>query len=383
MPLTLVQHRPAWFEQLVMRFAGVPHIVVNSSYAATEATGPLPFLRDIPSSQPCALVGRHTPGSTNNNKNCILDYLHTEGYVSLDESLSPSQKSLSKAYTALIQSQLEPAVVSLRFGDSRAWDQVYRQQYIQASYNGKRGFMPPLGSYFQAWSVRNVALKQLHKLWSVEECMEIAREAYQSLETQLEGNNYLLHTEKPTVVDALLWAHLADALCDVHLVTLLADFPNLVKYFQRVYDQNFRLDTDAEWKIWNQEQNLASPFQQLPIEEAYSNEPSTFHDALQLMQSFSVHTHDLQEVLIVAKEKRLQDSKIRRVPLQQSTLYRWRMGGAIRPSKKEKADASEQETPQQEQFRKAHKQNDELWLSAVLAVTVVAVFFGTTTRSER
>ena len=367
-----------------MRFVGLPHIVVNSSYVATEATGPLPFLRDMPPRKPCVLVGRHNPGVKNSTTNCILDYLQSQGYVSLDDSLSPSQKALSNAFASLITSQLEPVLLSLRFGDSDAWRQVYRPQYIRASKNGPTGYLPPLGSWFQAWSVRNVALKHLaHPTRTTEECTEVARDAYQSLETQIEGHDYLLHTEKPTTVDGLLWAHIADALCDVHLLTLLADFPNLVQYFQRIYDQYFRLDVDAEWKVWNQEQNLVNPFQHLPVEETKSNEPSSFHDALALMQSFSVHTHNLQEVLIVAKEKRTQDSKARRIPPQQSTLYRWRMGGSIRPDKEETADSSEQETPQQEKYRRAHKQNDELWLSAVLAVTAIAVFFGTSKRNTQ
>lgn len=385
LPITLVQHRPAWFEQLVMRFSNVPHIVVNSPYVATEATGPLPFLRDM-KQHPCVLVGRHHPSSSSPmHKNCILDYLQSQGYVSLDASLSPSQQALSNAYSALIESQLEPALLSLRFGDKDAWEQVYRNQYIQASKQNDQSYS--LGSRFQAWSVRNVALKQLlDKTFTVQESMSIAREAYTSLETLLQGSNkYLLDTPSPATVDALLWAHLAEALCDVHLVTLLADFPNLIKYFQRIYEEYFRLPQDVEWKVWNQEQNLVSPFQQLPLEESASNEPSTFHDALQMMQSISIHTHDLQEVLDVAKEKRLQESKSRNVPAKQSNLYRWRMGGNILPRKKKESAAAEQpeETPLQTKYRKAHKQNDELWLSAVVAVTAIAVFFGATTRSER
>ena len=376
LPITLVQHRPAWLEQLVLRFSGVAHIVINSPYVATEATGPLPYLRHI--CEPQVLVGRHHPSCTANN--CILDHLQSQGCVALDKELSPLQKSLSSAYTALIQSQLEPALLSLRYGDRDAWEQVYRQQYVQASKNGTNGYSSPLGSWFQAWSVRTVALKQLKTAWSVQESMSIAREAYQSLETQLlEGNGYLLHTKSPTTVDAVVWAHLADALCDVHLVTILADFPNIISYFQQIYDQYFRLDTDAEWKVWNQEHNLASPFQQLPQEETSSNEPSTFHDALELMQTFSVHTHDLQEVLTVAKEKRLQESTSRNVPARQSNLYRWRMGGDVRSSKQKTPEA--EDTPLQEQYRE-RRRNDELWVSAVLAVTAIAVFFGATTQSE-
>ena len=367
LPITLFQHRPAWCEQLVLRFAGVPHIVVNSPYAATEATGPLPYLQEIRPPQPACLVGRHHPSAAD-TKNCILEYLQTRGHVNLDKSSSPSQQALSHAYTTLVKSQLELALLSLRYGDDDAWEQVYRAQYMQA------------GNRFQAWSIRTVGRKQLKRIWSVEESRSIAREAYQSLGTQLGDNQYLLG-EQPTTVDALVWAHLADALCDVHLVTILADFPNLVQYFQRVYDTYFRLNVDEEWKIWNHEQNLCSPFQKLPMEETSCSKLSTFHDALELMQSFSVHQHDLKEVLIVATEKRsLQESGKRDASARQSTLYRWRMGGDIFPPK-ESSDTDET-TAQQDKWRKIHKQNDELWLSAVLVATAFAVFFGGT-RSAR
>ena len=258
-----------------------------------------------------------------------------------------------------------------------AWEQVYRKQYIQAAGAVTQRF--PLACWFQAWSVRNVALKQLHKTYSVDEGMAIAQEAYQSLETQLDGHDYLLHTTTPTTVDAVLWAHLADALCNVHLVILLADFPTLCKYFSRIYDKYFRLDTDADWKVWNQEQNLLSPFQQLPVE--VGPEQSTFHNALELMQSFSVHTHDLPEVLAVTKQKRASQEKSRATTKRESTLYRWRMGGSI-SSAKTGEPREEPETPQQQELRKVHKQNDELWLSAVVGVTAIALFFGTSTRTK-
>lgn len=301
------------------------------------------------------------------NKNCILDYLQSQGYVSLDASLTPEQQSQSKAYRALISCELEPALLSLKFGDKDAWGHVYLNQYIRASRS--RGFQP--------WCIRTVALKQLSENWSVEESMAVAREAYASLETQLQGHEYLLHTSQPTTVDALLWAHLANALCNLHLVTLLADYTNLVQYFSRIYDDYFRNNLDAEWKVWNQEQNLTSAFQQLPVEES-NTEPSTFHDALELIQSVSVHTHDLGEVLAVAKEKRLQEIKGRRsiVPTEETTLYRWRMGGDIMPPKKTSPHEQAEETPLQAKYKKQHKRNDELWLSAVVAVTAIAIFFG-------
>lgn len=268
----------------------------------------------------------------------------------------------------MVQSQLDPALLSLRFGNDNVWNQVYRQQYVEA------------GGRFQAWSIRQVAKKQLRTIWTVDEACAVARRAYQCLECQLDENQYLLGVDTPTTLDALVWAHLANALCDIHLVTILADYPRLVKYFQRVYDEYFRNNTDEEWKVWNQEQNLSSPFQKLPVEDTASDEPSTIHDALELMQSFSVHTRDLNEVLLVAKEKRLHGEN-QTPQRRRNTLYRWRMGDDIRRPQSE-CNNTEETTPQQEVMRKMHKRNDELWLSAVVAVTAIAVFFSGI-RSER
>ena len=39
--ITLTQFRPAWFEQMLMRVAGIPHIVLNSKHISNEATGQL------------------------------------------------------------------------------------------------------------------------------------------------------------------------------------------------------------------------------------------------------------------------------------------------------------------------------------------------------
>jgi hypothetical protein len=164
------------------------------------------------------------------------------------------------------------------------------------------------------------------------------------------------------------------------LVVILAEFPKLVEYFQRIYDTYFRLDVGDEWKVWNHEQNLRSPFQALPLEEMSSNKSSTFHDALELMQSFSVHQHDLKEVLLVAKEKRLLQESEKR-DARHNTLYRWCMGDDILP-RKESPEPEETPTEQQVKWRKTHKRNDELWLSAVVAATAIAVFFGSV-RSAR
>ena len=62
---------------------------------------------------------------------------------------------------------------------------------------------------------------------------------------------YVLGTDDPTHVDALLFAHLAEALCDVHLVLVLARRPVLVRYFGAIYDRYFGPGYADEWRRRN------------------------------------------------------------------------------------------------------------------------------------
>ena len=62
---------------------------------------------------------------------------------------------------------------------------------------------------------------------------------------------HLLGTDKPTHVDALLFAHLAEALCNVHLVLVLSGHPVLLRYFGDMYDRYFGKGYADEWNMHN------------------------------------------------------------------------------------------------------------------------------------
>ena len=83
---------------------------------------------------------------------------------------------------------------------------------------------------------------------NVSRAMELADSYYTSLECAffafspppLDSNDddkrkepsiYLLWLEEPTCLDALLFAHIAEALTDVHLVLVLSAHPILTQYF--------------------------------------------------------------------------------------------------------------------------------------------------------
>ena len=158
-PLTLSQHRVAWHEQLVLRVANVPHVVLNSSYLASETTGQLPYLRDVGSisansantdddgtNRPPALVGRRNPGGLLDpnpevipSGSHIVDYLRSSSYspsahniINLDEHLDDVQKADGLAYSTMITQTLNTVIAALRYGDYRAWEEVYRHQSITA-----------------------------------------------------------------------------------------------------------------------------------------------------------------------------------------------------------------------------------------------------------
>lgn len=368
--VTLFQFRPAWFEQLLLRIGGIPHVVVNSSYAATEATGSLPYLRVLKNPNPI-LVGRHQPDQKERPHNCILKYLQSRPDWKVDE-LSESQQSQAALLETLIQSQLNPMLEVLRCQDNQAWDNVYRPQHVQAGSAQQKFWL--VGSWFQSWSVRVVSRQQHSGKWTLEQAKAIAKPAYSKLETLLATPNaLLLNTTKPSVVDALLWAHLADALCDVYLVTILADFPNLVRFFQDLYNKYFQLgDSPDEIEAWNWEQNQQNAFQHLPLERRATEKMVPFKSALELMQFMSVHT--LSDTLATTKLAR--SKEIRPAGKPPSTWYRWCMGGELYPPPPPLAKATpESASEPQAKWKTEQRQNDELWLSGVLTVTSFALLY--------
>ena len=389
LPLSLVQFRPAWLEQLVLRIAGVPHIVLNSSYASIEATGSLPFLRDGPPfSEKPILVGRRHPTVIGPDEvpcqNNILDYLFTHRGVDLDRHVDTAEKkALAQCFTMLITKELQNILLFLRYEDLDAWEQVYRKHYLRASSNNtENSWLAQFGGRFQAWSERAMARRRLGDFalnMTVQHAVTRAKQAYQSLETQLSEQNasfYLLGTETPSFVDALLWDHLADAMCDVHLVIVLSEFPRLVKYFQNIHSLYFRNEKNIidDWRRWNYMQNARNAFQQLPTEEGLkSSSKPNFKDAIELMQSLSLHKHELQEVLDVAKEKREEEPWPAPQTTTKSNFYRWRMGDNFATPNPD--PAADENNPQRQQLIKEQIRNDQLWISGVVGMSALAVFF--------
>ncbi len=395
-PLILTQFRPAWVEQILLRIAKVPHIVLNSKHIANEATGPLPFLRDHqdPSQAPI-LVGRHHPSNIASAnpiaQNHILEYLKSSRNIDLDKSLlTMEQRSTARCLLSLIENELDPVVLYLRYEDYDAWEQVYRRQYLIATTPHSESWISYLHGRFQA-CVERVAMRkrlvEMSRSMTIQKATEQAKQAYTVLEVQLQKNerdSFLMGVkDQPTLVDAVLWAHLAEALGDVHLVVILADFPNLVKYFQNIHNRYFK-DHGDTWDRWNQSQNKINAFQQLPLQSDKKKlSASIFKDAIDVMQRLSLQKHDLQDVLDTTKAKFASQPWPTPTPSTDTLLYRWRMGEDLGKKGKDET-TDQQENPIRKKLIRDQIRNDQVWISGVAGISVIAILIlQGTSKSEK
>jgi len=236
---------------------------------------------------------------------------------------------------------------------------------------------------------------------------------------------------RPTMVDTVLFAHLADALCDVHLITILSEFKSLLHFFQSMYHTYFGVKYNVprqrsnssksilpdvptiiddvcnksrtqkcSWISWNDQVNGLNQFNRIPImndDVAMGNKSrwthsqigldrqNSYKSAIEIMQSVAIHCKDLQEILINIRVQRAEENHQRTKHSVMETLQRWRMQGdllqssndkASNPSKRSHSDDEGKESSNdmkkllKKQYRE-QKRKDELWISGVLA-TVVA-----------
>ncbi|VEU43010.1 unnamed protein product [Pseudo-nitzschia multistriata] len=410
--IMLTQHRPAWFEQMLLRVADIPHIVRNSNHISNEATGQLPYLTDCTPSKLPVLVGRHQPSnlkrSSNICNNSILAYLQDCRNVNLDKQAglaTDQEQALSKSFQFMIQSELSKILLHARFEDGDAWEQVYRDQYIGASTVqcnegrgpsslGKRNWLLKLHGRFQASMERATERRRLPgcgcrgQSISIDQLLERANEAYFAIDRQLlsaamkqnktdSKRKYLLGTDEPALVDVLLWAHLAEALCDVHLVVLLASYPRLVEYFEDFYRRYFgqcdaKVDEVCSWKDWNNAQNLENAFQKIPtLSKRDPPQNTAFKNAVDLMQKSSLQKQDLQEVLDAAKEIRTKECIPEPREPPSYLLYRWCMGETSTAD--QPVTGKESENPIRKKLLRDQARNDQMWISGILGISAVAV----------
>jgi len=469
--LHLSQYRVAWQEQLVLRIYKIPHLILNAPHVATESTGALPSLVDLGQR---AIVGRSMVKGrggkgedkisiTTCSRSDIVDYLMMEEKIEFaDATFTAAQKAQSLLCTGIIENELTAILLALRFGDSNTWNDIYRKQCIKASLDpnsemdvqsfnesqAKNSFfewVPKLNHFggffnFSAWSERAVSLKELTlsnsisnrtnlfqkntKEVNVENAISMAKSCYQALDFLLgqqsknqNGLCLLLGTEIPSIVDTILFAHLAEALCDVHLITVLVEFKNLVEFFKTMYETYFGKEyiqkvneessqDDCSWINWNNIRNTLNQFNRIPIGNDYGERgqskvtsQKSYNDAIQIMQSVALHCHDLQEVLVSVSTQRIEEKKLlltNKKDNVEEMLHRFRMGGELRDSsrkegktiqtsgvhKRDKRDGHNDDQDFDEITRKNKermkkilreaKKNDQLWISGVVVSSLFA-----------
>jgi len=271
---------------------------------------------------------------------------------------------------------------------------------------------------------------------NVYRAMEYADIYYTSLERKMTGGNptYFLGTSMPSYIDALLFSHLAEALCDVYLVLVLAKHPRLMKYFQWMHDQYFGEkvgSADAEWVKWNNVSNSLNAFNQIP--EAASLRKNGFGSsqeldgsgvithAINLMQELAIHCHELDEAMRDAAALRLKGGRERTVLEKQhrpigSTLYQWLMGvevklwgsstqsrqksqlssdsGKSEANENGREEAEDEEADSEnakkamwqkhlEQVKRDRRYSDEVWISGVVVTFVGALLLSYSKSSNK
>lgn len=278
--IELFQYRMEWEVQLILRLYCVPHTVVNSPYLSNQCTGVLPQFRSAPSQ---TIIGNRD----------ILPYLVQE--LNLHADLTLEHESNVTAVCALLKEQ-NRFLHMLRYGDGDAWEQVHRYRSIDACTrhvpircnkvvddsrkDTADDFRPSNAASFhswwtfgngfarlQAWAERSVFLNQIqmdastliqNSALNVEKIKELVRKGYQALDSKLrQGGGTLLGTNTFTIADIQLFGHLAEALCDVHLVTILADYHHLIAFYQVIYMTYFGRGY-YEKSVSNHPQGLAS-----------------------------------------------------------------------------------------------------------------------------
>jgi hypothetical protein len=416
--LKLVQFEPAWEEQLALHLAKIPFVVVNSSFACMEATGPLPCLYDLRRGGVPCMVGRYSKssGGSGSNNSSIVQYIMADNSDNNNSHLPPesskshsSSSSLAKLLERMIVNDLRTSLTVLKYQQYPHWHQVYRSQYQQAAASGNNSagwWWASLQTFsVRLWHRYQVSRLELTTAQAIQQAQTVFRvleehlqqiittnaESTSSSSSSSQGYHYLLGTETPTLVDVFLWGCLADALTNVHLVVVLADFPQLCAYAQRIWDTYFdssslinnnnNNNATTEWQQWNAQENARNVFCQLPLVQDKKH-VSEYKHALELMEQLSLQGHNLHKHLLLAKDlRRMHDQSVPNQPYYYHqpwhTWHRWRMGGDWYPSQSAASSSKEGPTEEAEKSKREYKRNDDVWMAtATFSILASVLLFG-------
>ena len=185
--------------------------------------------------------------------------------------------------------------------------------------------------------------------YSPDYAMRLVKESYDAIEEILRDFSPSLETP----VDAMLWAHLAEAVSSVHLVTVLAEYPCLVQFFQEIYQQYFLdLDLQVDYvgddinnSFWEPQKSLPSPDYQNAVDWMHTLRPNW--------------------------PRFLAAQRHRRHLLDDDYYQNQQLNRRSSSTTKSKEDPKDEASDARRQKARA---SDRLWISCVVGMTTLAVF---------
>ena len=262
----LHQFRPAWAAQAYLRFAAVPYHVQNrcfperissaaqrghGRYGGDAGLGALPMLAD----------GHFlVPGAD------VIPHLARE-HVDLDSSLTATERADSAAFSAMVgggwgggaghATGLGAALAYFRWAD----DDGYEKRTLPEM----RAVVPAPFRWYMLGALRAAHVAALrsagHDFASGSSAADrraaeaMAMAGYRALDARLaerkaahggcgsggdgSGGVFFFRDDAPTMLDALVFGHVADALGDLSLGKVVRGFPHLVAHFELVRDRYF------------------------------------------------------------------------------------------------------------------------------------------------
>eukprot|EP01083_Nonionella_stella_P090972 254279_1 len=124
--IQIIQYRMEWGSQLFLRIHNIPHTVVNTPYVSNQTTGAYPQYRNLPQQ---IMIGNDG----------ILPHLmnvcgNDDNDSGIDKGISASASADADTMCAIsLIEELNLILKSLKFGDYRAWEDIYKNQCIHAS----------------------------------------------------------------------------------------------------------------------------------------------------------------------------------------------------------------------------------------------------------
>lgn len=369
----VVQFRPAWAVQLALRAAGVEHKVVNSSYAVSEATGPLPYLQDS-----SALVG----GSYRQ----IIDYLVETKQIELSTALSSTSTTNTEPLLSSMEMIDELVNVTLvnclnvfRYQDTHAWKASERPRMLSAC-KGK-WFM----GHWHVWAERHTALEFLPStMRTLTQAKSKVQSAYAFLDHTLQTSpEVFLDGRQFTAAGLGLFEHIMHALADSYLATILHAYPALCHYGQTVWERYFfAADSPiATVNEDNQKENVSNPFfVSLPSGSSNALEPSSSYRLVMPMKAGSSTT----EASWQKRLKQLARDAAASVPVRPSSYSHAAApaSSSFAPEHQRREDSKTTNTA--EAAVAAYQTADQRWVASVILVAAVAFarMLGSSTQAQ-